>query len=75
MKKTEGIIPYIQQTADGKPVDRPDLLGVSQAEINELFNFITQGMFDKGKLYKRPNNDGIWRTYMIQQPMETHNID
>ena len=43
MKTTEGAIPYIQQRADGKPADRPDLLGMSQPLIDELFAFIRQG--------------------------------
>lgn len=55
MKITEGVIPYIQQTVDGKPVDRPDLLGMSQPLINELWDFITQGVSDKDKLHMRPD--------------------
>lgn len=74
VKTTEGIIPFIQRMADGKPVDRPDLIPNAD-KFMKLMEEATKGMFDRGKLYMRPNKDGIWRTYMIQQPMETHNID
>lgn len=69
IKTTEGIIPFIQRNADGHPACRLDLIP-NVDKFMELMEKATEGMFDKGKFY--------WfrgKKYMIQQPMESHNID
>ncbi len=76
VRTTEGIISAIRRMAKEEPAGHlnysPEQFDKS---IEEIFALVTRGMFDRGNLYMRPDENGIWRMYMIQQPMESHNID